>query len=33
MKKKIKRIIAVLLVIVAAFAVGYLVYTGGQSCG
>lgn len=33
MKKKIKRIIAVLLVIVAALAAGYLIYTGGQSCG
>lgn len=33
MKKKIKRIIAVLLVIAAALAVSYLVYTGGQSCG
>lgn len=33
MKKKIKRIIAVLLVIAATLAVGYLIYTGGQSCG
>ena len=33
MKKKINRIIAVLLVIAAALVVGYLIYTGGQSCG
>lgn len=33
MKKKIRIIIAVLLVIAAALAVGYLIYTGGQSCG
>lgn len=33
MKKKIKRIIAVLLVVAAALAACYLIYTGGQSCG
>lgn len=31
MKKRIKRILAVIIVVVAALIISYLIYTGGQA--